>query len=48
MAPWGELYVTNQASGYVSRFTFDALHAAVANGTFAVPSAQSIAWAYIY
>jgi hypothetical protein len=30
--PWGELLVVNQGNGSISRFTFDAAHAAVPNG----------------
>jgi hypothetical protein len=32
--PWGELFVAG--NGTISRFTFDSLHAAVANGTYQV------------
>jgi hypothetical protein len=33
-APWGELFIVNQGDASISRFTFDASHAAVPNGNF--------------
>ena len=44
ITPWGELFVTNQGSGVVSRFLLDEAHTVTPNGTFAVPSANAIAW----
>lgn len=43
-SPWGELFVGNQLVGQpgtVSRWTFDASHDAIANGSFATPANYS-------
>jgi hypothetical protein len=40
-APWGELFVGNNSNQSVSRFTFDATHAASANGAFKLIAAQN-------
>ena len=50
--PWGELFAVNEATGTISRFTFDATHAAVPDGVVDIPgptvtSEGGLAWILI-
>ncbi|MBK7953457.1 MAG: hypothetical protein IPK02_05510 [Candidatus Accumulibacter sp.] len=43
-SPWGELFVANEETSAVSRWTFDVSHNAIANGSLRRRQAVSTGW----